>query len=164
MLLSRIYACSRERRKGFEFEEVGLRERIGGLNLEVKRRDFGGCGGGGESAGGVAMSYALMTIIQRVLWLCSDKKSLFYAFDVSKSKSGMSVWMCEKRERSITIEQLLLFSLYHFLCSFFCSVRLFQKQSLRWSQKGASAFSTAKTRKPKRATMKKKINHSSSSL
>lgn len=99
MLLSRIYACSRERRKGFEFEEVGLRERIGGLNLEVKRRDFGGCGGGGESAGGVAMSYALMTIIQRVLWLCSDKKSLFYAFDVSKSKSGMSVWMCEKRER-----------------------------------------------------------------
>lgn len=79
-LFTRIYGCSRERRrKRFEFEEVGLRERSGGLKMQVKRRDFGGCGGGGgggdgESAGGVAMSYALMTIIQRVLRLGSDKK------------------------------------------------------------------------------------------
>lgn len=28
-----------------------------------------------------------MTIIQRVLWLCSDKKAFFYAVDISQSKS-----------------------------------------------------------------------------
>lgn len=101
---------------------MGLTERSGGLNLEVKKKDFGGCwgGGDGESAGGVAMSYALMTIIQRVLWLCSVKKSLFYAFETSKSKSGMSLCVCVRRERDrergqITIEQpaASLFSLYH---------------------------------------------------
>lgn len=64
------------------------------MNIERGKRREGGFGfwvvfSGVVSVedGGVEMSYALMTIIQRVLWLCSDKKGPVLLFDISRSKS-----------------------------------------------------------------------------